>query len=68
MATDIAKYNAIHAGAKIQSGGLNSGLIIVEYHGSLYKLVTRPPQADAPKARSTNINKEIIFFDKGINI
>ena len=34
-ATDIAKYKVIQTGEKIQSGGLNEGFIIVEYHGSL---------------------------------
>ena len=35
MATDIAKYKVIQTGAKIQSGGLNEGLTIEEYQGSL---------------------------------
>ena len=35
IAIDIAKYKVIHIGAKIQSGGLKSGFIIVEYQGSL---------------------------------
>jgi hypothetical protein len=68
IATDIAKYKVIHTGAKTQSGGLNVGFIIVEYQGSLERLVTRPPHADAAKAKTININKEIIFLDKDINI
>ena len=40
IATDIAMYKVIQTGAKTQSGGLNEGLIIPEYHGSLYRLVT----------------------------
>ena len=40
MAKDIAMYKVIHTGAKTHSGGLNEGLIMLEYHGSLYKLVT----------------------------
>jgi len=40
IATDIAMYKAIQTGAKTQSGGLNEGFTIPEYHGSLYKLVT----------------------------
>ena len=35
IATDINKYRAVQTGAKIQSGGLKVGLIIVEYQGSL---------------------------------
>ena len=33
-ATDIDIYKVIHTGAKIPSGGLNSGFRIVDYHGS----------------------------------
>jgi len=40
MATDIAIYKDIQTGAKTQSGGLNKGFTIPEYHGSLYRLVT----------------------------
>jgi len=40
MATDIAIYKVIQTGAKTQSGGLNEGFTIPEYHGSLYRLVT----------------------------
>ena len=39
-ATDIAIYKVIHTGAKTQSGGLNEGFTIPEYHGSLYRSVT----------------------------
>ena len=34
-ATDIAIYKEIHTGANPHSGGLNEGLTIVEYQGSL---------------------------------
>lgn len=34
-ATDIAIYKEIHTGANTHSGGLNEGLAIVEYQGSL---------------------------------
>jgi hypothetical protein len=40
IATDIAIYKVIHTGAKTHSGGLNEGFAIIEYQGSLYKLVT----------------------------
>ena len=40
MATDIAMYKVIHTGAKTHSGGLNDGFAIIEYQGSLYRLVT----------------------------
>ena len=66
MAIDITKYNVNHTGAKTQSGGLNIGLIIAEYHGSLYKLVIKPPKNETPNAANTNTNKETIFFNKGI--
>ena len=45
----------------IKSGGLNSGLIKVEYHGSLYMLVTKPPQAEAPKEKAKKNSKEKYF-------
>ena len=68
IATDINKYKVIHAGPKIQSGGLKWGLAIVEYHGSLCILVIKPPQAEAPKARTTKINNEKKFLDKVIAV
>ena len=40
IATDIDIYKIIHTGAKTQSGGINEGFAISEYHGSLYRLVT----------------------------
>ena len=66
IATDIAIYKVIQTGAKTQSGGLNEGFAISEYHGSLYRLVTKLPHAEAPKARILNINREIIFLVKDI--
>ena len=66
IATDIAIYKVIHTGAKTQSGGLNEDFTISEYHGSLYRLVTKLPHAEAPKARILNINREIIFLVKDI--
>ena len=45
----------------IKSGGLNPGLIKVEYQGSLYTLVTKPPQADAPKEKAKKMIKKNIF-------
>ena len=33
IAVAIIKYNVVQTGAKIQSGGLNEGLIIKEYQG-----------------------------------
>ena len=46
----------------IKSGGLKSGLIRVEYQGSLYILVTKPPQADAPNAKAKKNNKEQYYL------
>ena len=66
IATDIAIYKVIHTGAKTQSGGLNEGFAISEYHGSLYKLVTKLPHAEAPKARIFIINREITLLVKDI--
>ena len=66
IATDIAIYKVIHTGGKTQSGGLNEDFAISEYHGSLYRLVTKLPHAEAPKARILNINREIIFLVKDI--
>jgi len=37
----------VQTGAKIQLGGLNEGLLINEYHGSLKLKVTIPPTKDA---------------------
>tara|TARA_B110001452_G_scaffold26297_1_gene20625 strand:+ start:220 stop:339 length:120 start_codon:yes stop_codon:yes gene_type:complete len=37
----------VQTGAKIQLGGLNEGLLINEYHGSLKLIVTKLPIADA---------------------
>ena len=48
------------------NGGLKVAFVMVEYQGSLYMLVIRPPQAEAPKARTTKINSEKNFLDKVI--
>ena len=40
IATDIDIYKVIQIGAKTHSGGLNDGFTIIEYQGSLYRLVT----------------------------
>tara|TARA_B100001173_G_scaffold29040_1_gene22798 strand:+ start:207 stop:353 length:147 start_codon:yes stop_codon:yes gene_type:complete len=47
MAIVIIKYNIVHTGANIQSGGLNTGLINNEYQGSLKFIVAKPPISDA---------------------
>ena len=39
----------------------NDGLIKVEYQGSLYILVTKPPQADAPKEKAKKNKREKYF-------
>jgi len=45
----------------IKSGGLNPGLTKVEYQGSLYIFVTKPPQAEAPNEKTKKNNKEKYF-------
>jgi len=47
MAIVIIRYKVVQTGAKIQSGGLNVGLINNEYQGSLKLIVAKPPMADA---------------------
>tara|TARA_B110001452_G_C15065525_1_gene371902 strand:+ start:85 stop:204 length:120 start_codon:yes stop_codon:yes gene_type:complete len=37
----------VQTGANIQLGGLNEGLLISEYQGSLKPTVTKPPIAEA---------------------
>jgi hypothetical protein len=37
----------VQTGAKIQLGGVNKGLSINEYQGSLKPIVTKPPITDA---------------------
>ena len=49
-------------GAKIQSGGLNEGLIIKEYQGSLKPTVAKPPIADAEKVTRANSKKDKNLF------
>ena len=68
IAIVIIKYSVVQTGANIQSGGLKVGFVMVEYHGSLSMLVIKPPQAEAPKARTTKINNEKIFLDKVIAV
>ena len=41
----------VQTGAKIQLGGLNEGLLINEYHGSLKPAVTKPPTNDEEYAQ-----------------
>ena len=36
---------------------MNPGFTKVEYHGSLYMLVTKPPQAEAPKEKAKKNNR-----------
>ena len=47
IATVIIKYKVVQTGAKIQLGGLNEGLISIEYHGSFKVMVIKPPINDA---------------------
>ena len=47
--------------SSLDSQNLNEGLIKVEYQGSLYILVTNPPQAEAPKEKAKKNNKEKYF-------
>ena len=47
IAIVIIKYNVVHTGANIQSGGLKAGLFNNEYQGSLKLIVAKPPISDA---------------------
>tara|TARA_B110001450_G_scaffold77822_1_gene73938 strand:+ start:223 stop:408 length:186 start_codon:yes stop_codon:yes gene_type:complete len=53
----------VQTGAKIQLGGLNKGLLINEYQGSLKLIVTKPPITDAEYViNPNNINDINLFF------
>jgi hypothetical protein len=54
----------VQTGAKIQLGGLNEGLIINEYHGSLKPAVTNPPINDEEYVIiANNRNDKNLFFN-----
>jgi|TARA_B110001452_G_scaffold8092_1_gene7126 hypothetical protein len=54
----------VQTGAKIQLGGLNEGLLINEYHGSLKPAVTMPPTTDEEYVIIVNnINDKNLFFN-----
>ena len=54
----------VQTGAKIQLGGLNEGLLINEYHGSLKTAVTNPPTNDEEYVIiANNINDKNLFFN-----
>ena len=58
----INKYNVVHTGANIQSGGLKLALINVEYHGSLYVIVAMLPTKDAENVINAKIKKDKNLF------
>ena len=54
----------VQTGAKIQLGGLNEGLLINEYQGSLKLIVTTPPMIDDEYVISINKkNDKNLFFN-----
>ena len=58
------KYNVVHTGAKIQSGGLKLDLTNSEYQGSLKFIVTNPPIKEAEYVISRKrVNDNILFFN-----
>ena len=64
IASVIIKYNVVHTGAKIQSGGLKLDLTNSEYQGSLKFIVTNPPIKEAEYVISRNrVNDNILFFN-----
>ena len=64
IANVIIKYRVVQTGAKIQLGGLNEGLLIKEYHGSLKSEVTRPPTTDDEYVIIiNNKNDKNLFFN-----
>jgi hypothetical protein len=52
----------VQTGAKIQLGGLNEGLINMEYHGSLRLIVTKPPIMDAEYVIKPKSNNDMNLF------
>ena len=64
IASVIMKYNVVHTGAKIQSGGLKLDLTNSEYQGSLKFIVTNPPIKEAEYVISRKrVNDNILFFN-----
>ena len=64
IASVIMKYNVVHTGAKIQSGGLKLDLTSSEYQGSLKFIVTNPPIKEAEYVISRKrVNDNILFFN-----
>ena len=58
------KYNVVHTGAKIQSGGLKLDLTNSVYQGSLKFIVTNPPIKEAEYVISRKrVNDNILFFN-----
>ena len=63
IAIVIIKYNVVHTGANIQSGGLNTGLFNNEYQGSLNLIVANPPINEAEKViQRKNIKVKNLFL------
>jgi|TARA_B100000959_G_C14509401_1_gene430688 hypothetical protein len=62
IAIAIKIYSVVQTGAKTQSGGLNVGLFIVEYQGSLFILVEKPPIAEAANVTIIKPNNDVYLF------
>jgi hypothetical protein len=62
IANVIIKYKVVQTGAKIQLGGLNEGLIINEYQGSLKLIVTKPPITEDEYVIIANNKKDKNLF------
>ena len=62
IAIAMIKYKTVQTGPKTQSGGLNEGLISVEYQGSLNLNVVIPPMNEAKNVVTRNKKKDKILF------
>tara|TARA_B100001175_G_scaffold274182_1_gene248281 strand:+ start:33 stop:248 length:216 start_codon:yes stop_codon:yes gene_type:complete len=63
IAIDIIIYSEVQTGANTELGGLKLGRIISEYHGSLKKVVVKPPMTDAVKViNSIKIKDKYLFL------
>jgi len=62
IAIPINKYNAVHTGAKTQSGGVKNDLDKDEYHGSLEDIVATLPMNEAKYVVAKKITKDKNLF------
>ena len=64
MANVIIRYNVVHTGAKIQSGGLKFDFTSSEYQGSFKLIDAKPPINEAEKViTKKSINDKNLFFN-----